>query len=262
LKIKNRKLSFTLVELLVVIAIIALLAALLLPALKTARGKARIAECQGGERQLFVGALSFANDYGDYLPAFDMLLAQTGRCGWTGVDSQGRPTSAYNDVDQYFGYRRGVHYDQGPKLRTVYFCSELSLRWPAWTGFNNLALGYAINCKYNFGPVGSCELNNAGNLLAGDKIAAIASPQFTVYMREYNIPVYLDAFIDGPDLWPASRTTGTFSPYYVKSSTIHLQGQNISFFDGHVEYVRSPGPAKCQIYPGWDYTNYGGWMWP
>jgi len=60
--------SFTLIELLIVIAIIAILAAMLLPALNQAREKARAAHCKGNLKQIGTGLLFYVDSYRDFLP--------------------------------------------------------------------------------------------------------------------------------------------------------------------------------------------------
>ncbi len=101
---KTYRAGFTLVELLVVIGIIALLIAILLPALQRARQQAASVNCMSNLRQIGIGVLAYTLENGQYLPHG---AANHGVHSWTAKIAPwtlSMPSSSYNGLKPYKVY--------------------------------------------------------------------------------------------------------------------------------------------------------------
>ena len=134
---KNGK-FFTLVELLVVIGIIAVLAAMLMPALGKAREKAKQTECINNQKNLSLSIIMYSNDNRSHFP---YLTDGTAGCGvhggWILYESVPCPTEGIFDIESgtLFSYAGTVK---------IYRCPSEKTR-------NNNS--YAINSKLNSQPI-------------------------------------------------------------------------------------------------------------
>ena len=96
-----RKITFTLIELLVVVAIIAILIAMLLPALSAVRWKAQIIVCQNQQKQVHLAMLQKVNDSNNKFPSHGEGSASYGHMFWLW------PAAYTDDLwDKYLGDTR------------------------------------------------------------------------------------------------------------------------------------------------------------
>lgn len=116
-KIQN---SFTLIELLVVVAIIAVLVALLLPALKNARDQAKTISCLGFYHQFAIATQGYMGDNQDWLPM---------------------PIYLAPGVEYHWDYFLSPYLKDGKIFKDPAAIGELDPRWPP-----NEVGGYGINC--------------------------------------------------------------------------------------------------------------------
>jgi len=202
--------GFTLIELLVVVAIIAILAAMLLPALSKAREKARQAVCMGNLKQISTGLAMYMDDNDGYFPA-----------AYYHIDSQKLPI--YKVIGKhYLGYKGANLNDVGNAHKEVplWVCPSVRPNTPSDYGWNYGS--YSPSRRFSSVITATSQrfykVRYYGTGVYGYVSTGIGNVgmMYEAYMGYYPI--------QQNDAW-ALRDR-------------HTDGQNILFADGHVEWKR------------------------
>jgi prepilin-type N-terminal cleavage/methylation domain-containing protein len=132
-----QKAAFTLIELLVVIAIIAILAALLLPALGNAKQHARTTQCVSNLHQIGLSMKMYADDFNGLYPESGTVIP------WNTLDGS---TGKYSWMQQLISYMQNTN---------AYHCpADLK---SSWSYFNGVRAAY-VAANFNLGSVDSKQI--------------------------------------------------------------------------------------------------------
>ena len=220
--------GFTLIELLVVIAIIAILAAMLLPALSKAKQKAQATYCLNGLKQLGLGTMLYLNDNNDVFPA----------CA-------SRTTYGFAVEDWIYWRDEPDHpLKESPILVTVGSTSVKVFRCPGdnddtWRRKQAYPPYPASYTMTSWGISGSKNLGMTsifGNSYSAPfKHSAIRNPAGKIMLAEEVTKLTKD---DSPDAnYKRVIDDGRYAPLYNLLTIRHSGYANAGFADGHVQRV-------------------------
>ncbi len=228
-------LAFTLIELLVVVAIIAILAALLLPALGRARSAGQSLACQNHLKQLQLGWQLYADANQERMVPNRVLgvAPEEYRNGYSTSNSWVCGSALLSESTD--GLRRGALW---PYLgqEAVYRCPSDRSRWTYGARQAPRPFNIALNCVLNGGWDG-------GNGHA-------MHPWVLERLPEMRRPSRLFSFID---VEAASMALGMFyiptdesAWYMVPGARDRGTGANVAFTDGHVEFHKWKYPSRTR----------------
>ena len=200
--------GFTLIELLVVIAIIAILAAMLLPALSSAKQRAWTIACTSNLRQISLGMKMFADDNNEYYPE------SGGNIPWN-TSTPDAPTNGW--MQQIFSYVQNTNVYNCPGNAQLPVDNQSPFNY-----FNGARAAYVVAGAFAAVKNTSIQFPTA-YVLAGDTI---------------DNAQYFDRYDCDKDDYVQNCVGGAANGTPVVQWQAHSRGQNILSADGHVKWYK------------------------
>jgi prepilin-type N-terminal cleavage/methylation domain-containing protein/prepilin-type processing-associated H-X9-DG protein len=224
----NSRRAFTLIELLVVIAIIAILAAMLLPALSAAKEKGRSIYCLNNHKQLVLAWSLYKDENNGYLVIDDTNNGLTNYVCWTQGDIGYAIEATNTDL-----LKLGLIYKFAAN-NNIYRCpDDQTTHMRSYSMQPQLAF-YQYGIKTDPQPAGYPPMyreSEMDHLSASQTIVFLDENPLSINDSMCGIVITGNSWWDFPAVW-------------------HSQGCNFSFADGHVEHWRWQDSRTLSVVSG------------
>ena len=209
--------GFTLIELLVVIAIIALLMAILIPALHRAKEQGQRATCLSNVKQLTLAWLLYAYENDDKIVNASTFFPRPGEPAWIGALWQVEGT--VEELREHL--KDGILYE---------YCNDVDI-FKCPTGIRGEVLTYAIVDAMN----GATSIPGTKDLMI-KRLGQIRRPGERF--------VFIDEGRISPDSWTVFYDQES---WWDRPTVRHGDGTNFSFADGHSDYWKWKDPRTVKL---------------
>ncbi len=212
--------GFTLIELLVVIAIIAILLAILMPALHRVKEQGQRAVCLSNVKQLTLAWLLYAYENDDKIVNASTFFSRAGEPAWIGARWQvsGTPEQLREHLKDGILYKYSEDVD-------IFKCP---------TGIRGEVLTYAI-----------VDAMNGATSIPGTKDVMIK--RLNQIRRPGERFVFIDEGKISPDSWTVHYDRES---WWDRPTVRHGDGTNFSFADGHSDYWKWKDPRTVKLAEG------------